>query len=55
MEGKLKHRTYDDQQGNKRYVTEVVANEFLMLGKKGETQEQSAEAQSAVPSDNLPF
>ncbi|MGB3852106.1 MAG: single-stranded DNA-binding protein, partial [Tunicatimonas sp.] len=36
LEGKLKHRTYDDQQGNKRYVTEVVANEFLMLGKKGE-------------------
>lgn len=55
LEGKLKHRTYDDPQGNKRYVTEVVANEFLMLGKKGESQEQSARTQSAVPSDNLPF
>ena len=34
LEGKLNHRSYEDQEGNKRYVTEVVANEFLMLGKK---------------------
>ena len=33
IEGKLIHRSYDDQNGNKKYVTEVVVNELLMLGK----------------------
>ena len=31
--GKLTHRSYDDKDGNKRYVTEIVANEILLLGK----------------------
>ncbi len=34
IEGKLNNRTYDDKDGNKRYVTEVVVQELLMLGKK---------------------
>jgi single-strand DNA-binding protein len=33
IEGKLTHRSYDDKDGNKRYVTEVVANDLLLLGK----------------------
>ncbi|MBJ6366764.1 single-stranded DNA-binding protein [Snuella sedimenti] len=33
IEGKLTSRSYDDQNGNKRYITEVVCNELLMLGK----------------------
>ena len=33
IEGKLTHRSYDDKDGNKRYVTEIVANEILLLGK----------------------
>lgn len=33
VEGKLTHRSYDDKDGNKRYVTEVVANDILLLGK----------------------
>ena len=33
IEGKLTHRSYDDKDGNKRYVTEVVANEILLIGK----------------------
>ena len=32
IEGKLTHRSYDDKDGNKRYITEVVAQELLMLG-----------------------
>ena len=31
IEGKLTHRSYDDDKGTKRYVTEVVVNDFLML------------------------
>lgn len=33
IEGKLTHRSYDDKDGNKRYITEVVANDILLLGK----------------------
>jgi single-strand DNA-binding protein len=33
IEGKLTHRSYDDKEGNKRYVTEVVVNEILLLSK----------------------
>jgi single-strand DNA-binding protein len=35
IEGKLVNRNYEDKDGNKRFVTEVVASELLMLGKKG--------------------
>ncbi|UGS23557.1 single-stranded DNA-binding protein [Flavobacterium channae] len=33
IDGKLTTRSYDDKDGNKRYVTEIVANEVLLLGK----------------------
>ena len=34
IEGKLTNRSYDDKDGNKRYITEIVVNEILMLGNK---------------------
>lgn len=34
VEGKLKTRSYDDREGIKRYVTEVVAEQLIMLDKK---------------------
>ena len=34
IEGKLASRSYVDKDGNKRYVTEVVVNEFLKVGLK---------------------
>jgi single-strand DNA-binding protein len=33
IEGKLIYSDYQDKEGNKRYVTEVVANDILLLGK----------------------
>jgi len=33
VEGKLTHRSYDDKNGEKRYITEVVVNDVLLLGK----------------------
>ncbi len=33
IEGKLTHRTYEDKNGEKRYVTDVVINEILFLSK----------------------
>ncbi len=35
IEGKLSNRSYIDKDGNKRYVSEVVVNEFLKVGGKG--------------------
>lgn len=32
VEGKLVSRSYEDKEGIKRYITEVVVNELLMLG-----------------------
>jgi single-strand DNA-binding protein len=34
VEGKLVNRNYEDKNGIKRYVTEIIVNDFLMLGKK---------------------
>ena len=33
IEGKLVHRNYEDKNNEKRYITEVVVNELLLLGK----------------------
>jgi len=33
IDGKLTHRSYDDKNGEKRYITEVVVNEILLLSK----------------------
>ncbi|QRM88899.1 single-stranded DNA-binding protein [Lacinutrix sp. WUR7] len=33
IEGKLTTRSWEDKEGVKRYTTEVVCNELLMLGK----------------------
>ena len=33
IEGKITYRSYDGKNGEKRYVTEIVANELLLLSK----------------------
>ena len=42
VEGKLNSRSYETDTGEKRYVTEVVVDEILLLGVKdnGNTDEQ---------------
>jgi single-strand DNA-binding protein len=32
ISGKLNYSEYNDKDGNKRYITEIIANELLMLG-----------------------
>ena len=34
IEGKLTNRSYDTKEGEKRYITEILVNELLMLGGK---------------------
>ncbi len=33
IRGKLNSRSYEDKEGNKKYITEVIANELRMLDK----------------------
>lgn len=37
VEGKLKTRSYDTKDGDKRYVTEIIAEQLIMLDKHIET------------------
>ena len=62
--GSIQTRTWDDNDGNRRYVTEVVAEEVSFAGSKGDSQapvrEQNGESDfidvtSAVGEDGLPF
>lgn len=34
VSGKITYRNYDDKDGNKKYFTEIIASDFLMLDKK---------------------
>ncbi len=36
VEGRLDHRSWEDQQGQKKYMTEIVADEVILLGGRGE-------------------
>jgi len=68
IEGKLQTRKWQDQSGNDRYSTEVVANEMQMLGGRGDgssngapqrSQGATKPAQAAPPTndfdDDIPF
>jgi len=69
VEGKIRTRTWDDKDGNKRYATEIVADTMTMLtGRKQDentsnqntenrnTQEESPSVDLSNPAgDDLPF
>ncbi len=41
IEGKLRSRSWEDKEGNKRYITEVVAENFTVLGNRARNEEQN--------------
>lgn len=43
VEGRIQSRSWDDQTGNKRYVTEIQADNIQLLGRRADGQ-QGAEA-----------
>jgi single-strand DNA-binding protein len=43
IEGRLQTRSYDDKDGKKVYATEVVAEEVILLGGRGEAESSSSE------------
>ena len=56
LEGSLQTRSYDAQDGSKRYVVEIIADHVETLDKR-ETAAQSApsEFKEVDPGDDLPF
>ena len=60
LEGRLQSRSYDDANGVKKWVTEVVASDMEMLGKKGGEGSEATPAPEEPPPDSgeesdLPF
>lgn len=41
IEGRLQTRSWDDQQGNKKYRTEIIADNMIMLDRPGNNQSYS--------------
>ena len=59
IEGKIKTRSWDDKDGNKRYTTEIVGDKMTMLGKKPEVENGNEVVADVVAkpevADDLPF
>ena len=67
IEGRIQNRSYDDRDGNKRYITEIVANEMQMLSRAGEPADggrssrpmdepsQGSQEPPFNPDDDIPF
>ena len=68
IEGRIDNRSYDDKEGNKRYISEIVAQRIQFLGTRGDTAgspgSAPASAASSEPAsgpsdsgddDDLPF
>lgn len=52
LEGRIRTRNYDDKDGNKRYITEIEAVTFSMLGTKGDNNGNSQPSQQNNNSSN---
>jgi len=49
IDGKIKTRSYDDQAGQKRYITEIVVDSFQILTPKGTDTSGPSSAQNQPP------
>ena len=54
VEGRIRTRSWDDQSGNKRYTTEIVADTLQLLGRKPEGQGQQG-GYGQQPGYNQPY
>lgn len=49
LEGKLRTRSWQDKEGNKRFTTEIEARNIVFLGKREEIPEQESYSESSSP------
>ncbi len=52
IEGKLRTRTFDDKDGNRRYTTEVIAENFTLLGRKTDFENDGTPQATAKTSES---
>jgi single-strand DNA-binding protein len=55
VEGSLRTRKWQDQQGVERYTTEIVAEEMQMLDGRGDSQPKASGKQEAARAPNTDF
>ena len=62
IEGKIQNRSWDDKDGVKHYMTEIVANEMKMLDSKGQakasndvTPDPAYGSSGGTPMEDVPF
>ena len=60
IEGRIQTRQWEDQDGNKRYTTEIVAREMKMLDSRGSQSggggtEEPPVPEPTIPGDEVPF
>lgn len=63
VEGRLQTRSWDDKQGQKKYATEIVASDLVLLGGKSGGDEYDQRTQYAeaparateITDDDIPF
>lgn len=61
LEGMIQYRNYDDRDGNKKYVTEILIDRFEFVGANKERSQESQEHQDRVdepgfdPDEEIPF
>ncbi len=52
LEGRLQTRSWEDQSGQKHYMTEIVGANLLMLDSKGQTESVDFPESQSAPSDS---
>ncbi|GHT24350.1 single-stranded DNA-binding protein [Bacteroidia bacterium] len=61
VEGRIRNRSWDDKEGGKHYITEVVADSIQNLTPKpataggNEPKEEPQKGEAGSPADDLPF
>jgi len=51
IEGKIRSRSYDDKDGNKKYITEIIADNMQMLGSKQSNDNDSSSEEKQPETD----
>lgn len=62
IEGRLRTRSWEDQNGTKRYTTEIYADNMQMMSRKSDRQTEESKTEQHIPPvveddspDDLPF
>lgn len=55
VEGRMQVRSYDAKDGTKRYVTEVIVNELVLLGGKSDGAADRSDNSQLLTDEDVPF